>query len=94
MSPCKAVAWNFKNVVPGGCGTVEFRRPPQVTSSAATKLWIAFSLCFINYAVHYCNLSELSNLTAEPTKTDLREAIFMAASHLDSVRPYFSPRTT
>jgi hypothetical protein len=54
MSPCKAVSWNFKNAVPGGWGTVKFRRPPQVTSTGATKHWCGR---FIKYSLH-CDFSK------------------------------------
>ncbi|KAF8870757.1 putative amidoligase, partial [Gymnopilus junonius] len=43
MSPNKTVSWNFKNVIEN-CGTVEFRRPPQVDSELMTRHWIAFTL--------------------------------------------------
>ena len=90
ISPCKHVSWNFKNAVPGGCGTVEFRRPPQVTSAGATKHWIAFTLCFIKYSLH-CDFSKMSQLTAEPSSADLQEAISWAASQLGSASTAIRP---
>ena len=80
MSPTKAVSWNFKNAVPGGCGTIEFRRPPQVTSTEATKHWIAFTLRFITYSFN----CDFSKLTRKPSTEDLRNAIHWAAEHLGS----------
>ncbi|KAI9764376.1 MAG: hypothetical protein M1840_008514 [Geoglossum simile] len=83
ISPTKAVSWNFKNAVPGGCGTVEFRRPPQVTSTEATKHWIAFTLCLVTYSVH-CDFSQISQLTGKPSTENLRNAISWAANRLGS----------
>ena len=81
LSPTKAVVWNFRNAIPGQCGTVEFRQPPQVASAETTQQWIGFALTFVKHSLHY-DYSQLLNLTAEPTSTDLREALYQAAMDL------------
>jgi hypothetical protein len=81
VSCTKFVAWNFQNAVSGGCGTVEFRRPPQVTTAEATKHWIAFTLCFIKGSLD-CDFSQMSHLTTEPGLIELRSIIISAANEL------------
>ncbi|KAI9773102.1 MAG: hypothetical protein M1840_008223 [Geoglossum simile] len=83
ISPTKTVSWNFRNAVPGGCGTVEFRRPLQVTSMEATKHWIAFTLCLVTYSVHY-DFSQISQLTGKPSTENLWNTISWAANRLGS----------
>ncbi|KAI9785617.1 MAG: hypothetical protein M1816_000364 [Peltula sp. TS41687] len=43
-------AIQFQNVV-DGCGTIEFRSPPQSRNAMDTRHWIAFSLCFLQFSL-------------------------------------------
>lgn len=52
MSPRKGVSWNFRNVLKK-CGTIEFRRPPQVRNSRSSRHWMAFALCFVRHSLSF-----------------------------------------
>lgn len=52
MSPRKGVSWNFLNVLKN-CGTIEFRRPPQVRNARSSRHWIAFALCFVRHSLSF-----------------------------------------
>lgn len=82
ISPTKPVAWNFKNSVPGKCGTIGFRRPPQATLAESTIRWIALSLCLAARAMT-CNFSCLAGSTIEPSINDLQTVLAQAAVRLD-----------
>ena len=51
------VLWNFRNTLPGGSGTIEFRGIPGVHSGQETIHWILFAVGFILLA-----LEEVSKL--------------------------------
>lgn len=77
ISPAKMVSWNFRNVLKP-CGTVEFRRPPQVIDAKSTCHWIAFGLSFLSHAIT-CNFS---NLTSASGYFSLQECIRRSACQL------------
>ena len=51
VCPSKNYAWNFKPCMKGGHGSIEFRRPPGVTTAASAKYWIAFTMTFVDLAL-------------------------------------------
>lgn len=59
ISPRRGLSWNFQNIL-GSCGTVEFRRPPQVIGTRSTCHWIAFGLSLWSYALS-CNFKDLTS---------------------------------
>lgn len=79
MSPGKIVTWNFRNVL-NSCGTLEFRRPPQVVDAKSTCNWVAFALSFVSYALS-SDFSN-SNLTSPKESTHFQECIRQHARHL------------
>ncbi|KAK6496909.1 hypothetical protein TWF481_001890 [Arthrobotrys musiformis] len=46
ISPRKLSSWNFQNLRRTNLGTVEFRRPPGVTTPDETIAWVDFTLAF------------------------------------------------
>ena len=48
----RRVIWNFRNIVPNGIGTVEFRGGPQLHTSQETIRWIMFAVGFIELALN------------------------------------------
>ncbi|KAK2812537.1 hypothetical protein FQN50_001181 [Emmonsiellopsis sp. PD_5] len=68
------VGWNFSNVL-GGCGTVEFRRPPGVRSSAEANHWIALALGYVANAILLQDWSAIKVTKTHPSTADLRNAI-------------------
>jgi hypothetical protein len=56
------------------CGTIEFRRPPQVRNSSSNRHWIAFALCFVRHSLSY-NFSTVNSAPRSETfKHDMRRA--------------------
>jgi hypothetical protein len=54
--------WNFTNLTENGIGTVEYRRPPGVTTSHFCKIWIALALTFVLAAQSIDHSDELFQL--------------------------------
>lgn len=77
MSPGKVVAWNFRNILEP-CGTLEFRRPPQVIEAKSTCHWIAFGLSFVSYALS-CDFSKIKSASGY---TNFQKCIHQNACHL------------
>ncbi|KAF2802394.1 uncharacterized protein BDZ99DRAFT_370568, partial [Mytilinidion resinicola] len=51
VSPDKYVSWNFRSAKTTGFGSIEFRRPPGVTTTWQTKHWVAFTMAFTEMAI-------------------------------------------
>lgn len=47
----RTFAWNFKNLLPGGTGTVEYRRPPGVQSANPCVDWVKLAITFVRAAI-------------------------------------------
>ncbi|KAM7197907.1 hypothetical protein V8F20_006355 [Naviculisporaceae sp. PSN 640] len=47
ICPSKHCSWNFLPAKTGKPGSIEFRRPPGVTSAKKAKHWIAFTMAFV-----------------------------------------------
>jgi hypothetical protein len=77
MSPAKSVSWNIINTLKE-CGTMEFRRPPQVSGQAATNHWIAFTLSFVRLSLAY----DFSNINSAPSYEKFKTDITWAANRL------------
>jgi hypothetical protein len=82
MSPTRCTAWNFQNAaVPEACGTVEFRRLPQIPTAEALCHWMAFTMCFIKLALDW-DFPTAKNLRDPPGLPELQDGISQAASEL------------
>lgn len=68
------VGWNFNNVL-GGCGTVEFRRPPGVSSAGEAKHWAALALGYVANAMALENWDVVKQSKSHPSTDRLRAAI-------------------
>ncbi|KAK2757257.1 hypothetical protein FQN54_004771 [Arachnomyces sp. PD_36] len=75
------VAWNFQNLT-GACGTIEFRRPPGVKSSADVKHWAAVALGFVTNAMVIQDWNTVRSTGTYPSSNDLRSAITGGAQRL------------
>lgn len=53
VCPDRFRAWNFKNCLEGGRGSIEFRRPPGVVDAKKAKHWIAFTMAFVEMAIQF-----------------------------------------
>jgi Putative amidoligase enzyme len=47
----RTFAWNFKNLLSGGSGTVEYRRPPGVQNANACIYWVRLAIAFVKAAM-------------------------------------------
>jgi hypothetical protein len=47
LADMRGVSMNFKSII-SNCGTVEFRRPPGVTTAEEARRWAAFALGFVS----------------------------------------------
>lgn len=72
MGRVRYVAWNFEHI-PGACGTVEFRQPPGVTTSAPAKHWASFTLGLLYAAAFQTNLdwAQIAAQNTHPSVEDL-----------------------
>lgn len=59
----KNFAWNFRNLVQGNKGTIEFRQPPASSTSAQSLSWAEFVMNFIQSSV---KLGSFTNLKTFP----------------------------
>lgn len=50
MHPDRYYAWNFKNLYYGGKATIEWRRPPGVTTAEGCLVWAELAIDFIQSA--------------------------------------------
>ncbi|KAK2822999.1 hypothetical protein FQN49_007570 [Arthroderma sp. PD_2] len=78
----RQVSWNFSNVA-STCGTIEFRRPPGVKTSADAKHWAALTLGYMANAMELQNWDAIKKTKTHPTTNDLRNAINRGAQYLD-----------
>ena len=60
VCPDKHRAWNLRPCGRGGHGSIEFRRPPGVTTAKKAKHWIAFTMAFMEMAIQF-NPSRLAS---------------------------------
>ncbi|OQV11095.1 hypothetical protein CLAIMM_14991 [Cladophialophora immunda] len=49
MSPTRYASWNFQSVL--GCGSIEFRHPPQVRAAEEAGYWICMAVCFLYHSI-------------------------------------------
>ena len=82
VSPRREVVWNFRNLLTGGCGTIEFRRPFQVITEQDAKDWIASTLSFIRHILQIDFTAPAFRTTNTPTISDLRDAVGSGARSL------------
>ena len=68
VCPDKHRVWNFLSARETGHGSVEFRRPPGVTTGKKAKHWIAFTMAFIDMALR----SNLDRVARRLSKHSLR----------------------
>jgi hypothetical protein len=71
-------SWNFRNLVPEGCGTVEFRRPPGVKGAASCVRWINFATVFIRAAMGIGGSLELAQCYQARDVNDLKRLLTTA----------------
>lgn len=68
------VAWNFSNIL-SACGTIEFRRPPGVKTSADASHWVVVALGFVAHTMTKQNWDEVKTTRDFPSTDDFRTAI-------------------
>lgn len=69
VCPDKYRAWNLLPAREGKAGSIEFRRPPGVSTAKKAKHWIAFTMSFIYLAIR-ANPSHLSSRVDESIDLD------------------------
>ncbi|KAI1206584.1 uncharacterized protein F4807DRAFT_463530 [Annulohypoxylon truncatum] len=52
ISLSKYFAWNFQPSKEGKSGSIEFRRPPAITTTKKTKHWVSFTMAFVWMAMN------------------------------------------
>jgi len=58
-------AWNFTNLLEGGIGTIEFRRPPGVTKMDSCICWIEFTVAFVRAGANFGASESLNSFQAD-----------------------------
>ncbi|KAH7143713.1 hypothetical protein EDB81DRAFT_935112 [Dactylonectria macrodidyma] len=53
ICPSKHYAWNFRPSRTGRAGSIEFRRPPGVSTCKKATHWVAFTLSFVWMAMRF-----------------------------------------
>lgn len=69
VCPDKYRAWNFLPAREGKAGSIEFRRPPGVSTAKKAKHWVAFTMSFVYLAIR-ANPSCLSSRVQESVGLD------------------------
>ena len=69
ICPDKYRAWNFRPCRTGGHGSIEFRRPPGVTTAKKAKHWIAFTISFVELAITF-DPSSLPMMVRQSSRLD------------------------
>lgn len=80
----KSIAWNFfPMIVDDGPGTIEFRRPPGVSSAPRARHWASFVLgLFSASLLNEWDKLDTTNKFTHPTITELHEFVKGGLKHL------------
>lgn len=71
----RTFAWNFTNLITGGLGTVEYRRPPGVQSANACVNWVRLATTFVRAAIQVDD-------PYFPLKNDSSDIPYVSVAHL------------
>jgi Putative amidoligase enzyme len=74
LFPKRQLAWNFEHVR-APCGTIEFRRPPGVKTSADAKHWISVVLGFTAHTLWQQDWGRVAETKTHPGVTHLAACI-------------------
>lgn len=88
ICPSKYYAWNFRPSGTGRAGSIEFRRPPGVSTAKKATHWVAFTLSFIWMAMRFKSeyyIQQFDNNTGAPRSgyhPDFQRLLLKAADQI------------